>query len=210
MSVWEEKLFLKGYQCIAGVDEAGRGPLAGPVVAAAVILPSGFLLEGLNDSKKVLPKKRRELFETITLHSDIVFGIGIVDAKTIDRVNILQATFLAMKEALGNLAKRPDFVLIDGNQLPEVFLPHMGLVGGDALSLSIAAASIVAKETRDRLMCEMHQKWPQYQFDQHKGYGTEKHLANIREYGPCEEHRMTFEPVKSLSHVGNLSSKISS
>ncbi len=197
MSVWEEDLFQKGYRHIAGVDEAGRGPLAGPVVAAAVILPKGFLLEGLNDSKKLPAKKRKELFEKITRHSDIFFGIGIIDAKTIDRVNILQATFLAMQEALLHLSTTPDFVLFDGNQLPKVSHPHLGIVGGDALSISIAAASVVAKETRDQLMKEMHQKWPQYQFDLHKGYGTEKHLALLRKHGPCEEHRRTFEPVKS-------------
>jgi ribonuclease HII len=198
MSIWEEDLYNRGFHHIAGVDEAGRGPLAGPVVASAVILPKDFLLEDLNDSKKIRPKRRKELFEELTQSPEIHFGIGIMDAKTIDRINILQATLLAMQEALRQIENLADFVLVDGNQLPKILLPHRGLVGGDALSISIAAASVIAKETRDRIMDEYHRKWPQYGFDQHKGYGTEKHISLLREHGPCEIHRLTFEPVKSL------------
>ncbi len=201
MSVWEENLYEKGYRRIAGVDEAGRGPLAGPVVAAAVILPHNFLMEDLNDSKKLPPKKRKELFAKLTHHPEIFFGVGIVDAKTIDRVNILQATFLAMQDALHHLPHAPDFVLFDGNQTPTVSVPHKALVRGDALSLSIAAASIVAKETRDAIMDDFHHRWPAYGFNQHRGYPTEKHISILRTLGPCEIYRMTFEPVRICGEI---------
>jgi ribonuclease HII len=197
MSIWEENIYKKGYVHIAGVDEAGRGPLAGPVVASAVILPKGFLLQDLNDSKKVCKKRRGELFQELIHHPSVHFGIGIIDAQTIDRVNILQATFLAMQQALSQLSIPPDFVLIDGHLAPKISFPHKTLIGGDALSISIAAASIIAKETRDRIMDELHQNWPKYGFGQHKGYGTKKHLACLQELGPCAIHRFSFEPLKS-------------
>jgi ribonuclease HII len=197
LSKWERELHSKGYRKIAGVDEAGRGPLAGPVVAASCVLPFGFLLEDLNDSKKLTRKRRKELFEELTHHPAVFFALGIVNVATIDCVNILQATFLAMQEAIQKLPNGCDYILFDGNQLPKVSLPHQGIVGGDGLSLSIAAASVIAKESRDRLMDQYHLQWPEYGFDQHKGYGTQKHLEALERFGPCEIHRRSFAPINS-------------
>ena len=200
--IFEKKIKAQGFQCIAGIDEAGRGPLAGPVVAAACILPEGVLFPYLNDSKQLLPKERESLFQEITSHPDLFYGIGIVDVEVIDQINILQATFVAMQQAVAALKKIPDYLLVDGNQLPQfsipVPIPVQGLVQGDGLSLSIAAASVIAKVTRDRILEELDLKWPQYGFKQHKGYATEKHQQAIFQFGPCPIHRKSFEPVKSL------------
>jgi len=194
MSLHEQRLKAKGFVLIAGIDEAGRGPLAGPVVAAACILPDDALFERLNDSKQLSPQQRNLLFERITRCS--MYGIGTVAVKTIDRINILQATFLAMRKAVKALPVQPDYLLVDGNQLPRMKIPSEALVQGDCLSISIAAASIIAKVTRDRIMEDLDGKWPQYGFKQHKGYGTEQHLNAISAHGPCPIHRKSFYPVK--------------
>lgn len=194
---YEKQLQAQGFGRIAGVDEAGRGPLAGPVVAAACILPQGLFLEGLNDSKKLTAAQRELLFLQLTTHPQVQYGLGIVEAETIDRINILQATFLAMQQAVANLAIIPDHLLIDGNQKPLFSIPASSLIKGDSLSLSIAAASVLAKVTRDRLLDALDEKWPQYGFKKHKGYGTASHVAAIQKWGPCPSHRKSFEPIKS-------------
>ena len=192
---YEIKARDKGYQCVAGVDEAGRGPLAGPVVAAAVILPLSASLQGLDDSKKLSEKKREELFPKIQTEA-IAYGVAIVNRQVIDDINILQATRLAMKQAVEKLGSVPDLLLIDGNQKIESSLDQWAIVKGDAKSFSIAAASVLAKVTRDHLMEENHRKYPQYEFAQHKGYGTKQHRELIAQHGPCPIHRRTFKGVK--------------
>jgi len=186
-----------GYTLIAGLDEAGRGPLAGPVVAAAVVLPDGLLIPGLTDSKQVAEQDRDRLFEVIRSQA-VSYGIGIVDEQTIDAVNILQATILAMTQALKSLHPKPDYLLLDAITLPRVQLPQKPLIRGDSRSHSIAAASILAKVTRDRIMVELHVKYPQYNFQRHKGYGTKEHLVRLREHGPCDAHRKSFGPVARM------------
>ena len=198
MSQHEDRLSLAGFSQIAGVDEAGRGPLAGPVIAAACILSRNRHFEHLNDSKQVTPENRERLFIAITTDPETRFAIGVSDVETIDRVNILQATFLAMRQAVGALQIAPDYLLIDGNQVPKFQIPTLPIIEGDAHSISIAAASILAKVTRDRMMLEWSQKWPQYGFEKHKGYGTAEHLEAIRKWGPCPLHRKSFEPIKSM------------
>lgn len=192
-NMWEieDSLFEQGIDVICGVDEAGRGPLAGPVYAAAVILPRDLEIPGLTDSKKLSDKKRRELFPIIQEQA-VAFGIGVASEKEIDEINILQATFLAMKRALEKLSVRPDLALIDGNRKTDFGVPAKTVVKGDSLSASIAAASILAKVSRDDYMMELAQKYPQYGFDIHKGYGTKAHYQALREFGPSEVHRMTF------------------
>jgi ribonuclease HII len=186
-----------GYTCIAGLDEAGRGPLAGPVVAAAVVLPEGLLIPGLTDSKQVPERERERLFEVIQSKA-VCSGIGTADEDTIDEVNIYQATIIAMERALKFLVPRPDYLLLDAITLPRISLPQKPLIKGDCRSHSIAAASILAKVTRDRMMLELHEKFPLYHFHKHKGYGTEAHLALLREFGPCAAHRKSFGPVADL------------
>lgn len=192
-NMWEieDSLFDQGIGVICGVDEAGRGPLAGPVYVAAVILPRDLEIPGLTDSKKLSDKKRRELFPIIQEQA-VAFGIGVASEKEIDEINILQATFLAMKRALEKLSVRPDLALIDGNRKTDFGVPAKTVVKGDSLSASIAAASILAKVSRDDYMMELAQKYPQYGFDIHKGYGTKAHYQALREFGPSEVHRMTF------------------
>lgn len=198
MSVSENRLRAEGFTRIAGIDEAGRGPLAGPVVAAACILPNGVLFEHLNDSKKLTAEQREILFDAITTSEGVIYGIGIVDVETIDKINILQATFLAMRKAVKALLVQPDYLLIDGNQLPHFDIPSESLVHGDGLSISIAAASILAKVTRDRIMENLHKECPDYGFNQHKGYATEQHLEAIYRLGPSPFHRKTFDPIRSI------------
>lgn len=188
---FENKYLAQGYQAICGVDEAGRGPLAGPVCAAAVILPVGVDIPGLNDSKKLTDKKRRELFPIIC-EKAVAYGIAFADRAEIDEINILQATYLAMERAIAKLELKPDFALIDGNRAKDFGVPVETVVGGDGRSASIAAASILAKVTRDDHMLELAETYPQYGFDVHKGYGTKAHYAALAEYGPCSVHRMTF------------------
>ena len=189
--IYEKELIQKGYSCVAGVDEAGRGPLAGPVFAAAVILPDGEIIEGINDSKKLSPKKRDELYDIIR-EKAIAVSSASVDEKTIDEINILNATYLAMQKAVAGLNPKPDFVLVDGNRAPELDIECDTLVKGDAKSISIAAASIVAKVERDRYIIEMAKKYPEYGFEKHKGYGTKEHCEAILKYGPSPIHRRTF------------------
>ncbi len=186
-----------GYCCIAGLDEAGRGPLAGPVVAAAVSLPEGLLIDGLTDSKQITESERERLYDVITSQA-VSFGIGVVGERTIDDVNIYQATIIAMERALESLSPRPDYLLLDAITLPRVPLPQKPLIKGDCRSHSIAAASILAKVTRDRLMLELHERYPQYNFRKHKGYGTKEHLTLLEQHGPCEAHRRSFKPVSRL------------
>ena len=176
---------------LCGVDEAGRGPLAGPVCAAAVMLPPGLEIPGLNDSKKLTYKKRRELCSVITAEA-VSYGIAFASEQEIDEINILQAAYLAMERAMAQLAPPPELALIDGNRSKDFGLPVRTIVKGDSLSASIAAASILAKVTRDRLMEQYDEQYPQYGFAVHKGYGTKRHYAALREYGPCPIHRQTF------------------
>lgn len=181
----------KGFNIICGVDEAGRGPLAGPVYAAAVILSSDCVIEGLNDSKKLTEKKREALFDEIK-EKALAYGIASADEKEIDEINILNATFLAMKRAIDSLSVKPDLALIDGNQKPHTDIEEVTVIKGDAKSMSIAAASVLAKVSRDRFMLEMAEKYPQYEFARHKGYGTKLHYEKIAQYGVCDIHRRTF------------------
>lgn len=181
----------EGKKLVCGIDEAGRGPLAGPVYAAAVILPKGMIIEGVNDSKKITEKKREYLFDVIKEKS-LSFGIASVAPKEIDKINILNATFLAMKRAVEKLKPFPDFALVDGNRLPDFEIPCAAIVKGDSLSESIACASILAKVERDRFMKKESEKYPQYFFEKHKGYGTKAHIETLKKYGPCEIHRKTF------------------
>ena len=184
-----------GYRHIAGIDEAGRGPLAGPVVAAAVILPVCCRLAGVDDSKQLSEAEREQLYAAI-VDTAVGVGIGSADAVEIDALNILEATRLAMHRAIENLAPSPDYLLIDAVTLPSVRLPARPIIKGDMLSMSIAAASIIAKVTRDHLMVAYHERFPQYNFLSHKGYGTEEHLRQLARYGPCVIHRRTFAPVR--------------
>ena len=189
--LYEHEAAREGFACICGVDEAGRGPLAGPVCAAAVVLPPDIQIEGLNDSKKLTDKKRRALYDVITEQA-VSYGIAFADEQEIDEINILQATFLAMRRAFEKLTVTPDIALIDGNRAPGLSCRERTVVHGDALSASIAAASILAKVTRDRLMEEYDAQYPQYGFAVHKGYGTQRHYAALREFGACPIHRQSF------------------
>lgn len=188
---YENEAFDNGFDCVCGVDEAGRGPLAGPVCAAAVILPKGCIIEGLNDSKKLSEKKREQLFDVITQKAE-AYSIAMASEKEIDEINILQATFLAMRRAVGSLDIKPDFVIVDGNRDPLLGIKTMTLIKGDALCESVAAASVLAKVTRDRYMLEMCEKYPEYQFQKHKGYGTKLHYEMIEKYGISDIHRKSF------------------
>jgi ribonuclease HII len=192
---YEGEAALKGFKAVAGVDEAGRGPLAGPVVAGAVILPPGGAIKGVDDSKKLTPAKRDELFSVIQ-QTAVSWGVGQASVQEIDELNIYRASQLAMQRAIEALSVAPDFLLTDAMPLPAFSkIPQKPLVHGDGLSSSIAAASILAKVTRDRMMGQMHVKYPQYGFDGHKGYGTEVHVKALQEHGVCPEHRLTFGPV---------------
>ena len=188
---YEHACYDEGYDLVCGVDEAGRGPLAGPVCAAAVILPRDLQIEGLNDSKKLTDKRRRALFDVITAQA-VSYGIAFASEQEIDEINILQATFLAMRRALDQLSVRPAIALIDGNRETDFGLPVRTIVKGDSLSANIAAASVLAKVTRDDFMLEQAQRYPQYGFDVHKGYGTRAHYEALRQYGPCPIHRRSF------------------
>lgn len=187
-----EKLYSqKGYKAICGVDEAGRGPLAGPVCAAAVIFPEGFIIEGVDDSKKLTEKKREKLFDKIKEEA-VAYSIAWASVDEIEKLNILNAAMLAMKRAVEGLSVQADFAMIDGNKTPDIKIPCVSIVKGDALSQSIGAASILAKVSRDRLMLDMAKKYPEYHFEKHKGYGTQLHRDMILKYGVCEIHRPSF------------------
>ncbi len=194
MYLYEEGLASLGYRHICGIDEAGRGALAGPVVAAAVILPLRYVIVGIRDSKLLTPRQREIFFDQIQKDA-LAIGIGVVDNHLIDEINILQATIAAMQEGIEKLAVKPDYLLIDALTLPRVSIPQKGIVHGDNLSATIAAASVVAKVTRDRLMRQYHEEFPRYNFHLHKGYGTGEHLRKIKEFGPCGIHRKTFRGV---------------
>jgi ribonuclease HII len=193
----ERELRSAGFRWIAGIDEVGRGSLAGPVVAAAVILPERHRIRGLRDSK-VLPRSRREALYERILDRATAVGVGCMEVEVIDRINILQATKLAMREALSRLTQPPDHLVIDALSLPQVDLPQRPIIDGDAISASIAAASIVAKVTRDRICAEFDARYPAYGFARNKGYGTRRHLDALLEEGPCEWHRRSFAPVRLL------------
>lgn len=199
--ITEQDIFNQGYKLIGAIDEAGRGPLAGPVVAACVLISSDMdidagLLSSVKDSKKLTEQKREELFEII--NKDFIVGVGICDHETIDRINILEATFLAMKKAISNLKEKPEFILLDGKfPIPNLSIKQKPIIKGDDSVFAIAAASIIAKVTRDRMIIEAHEKYPQYGFDKHKGYGTKVHMEALIQHGPCEIHRKSFGPVKN-------------
>jgi ribonuclease HII len=193
----ERELRMAGFRWIAGIDEVGRGSLAGPVVAAAVILPERHRIRGLRDSK-VLPRARREALYEQILDRATAVGVGCMEVEVIDRINILQATKLAMREALGRLTQPPDHLVIDALSLPQVDLPQRPIIDGDAISASIAAASIVAKVTRDRICAEFDARYPVYGFARNKGYGTRRHLDALLAEGPCEWHRRSFAPLRLL------------
>ena len=195
----ETALQSRGILLIAGIDEAGRGPLAGPVSAAAVILPRRFRCKGLDDSKKVSPAKREELYERITTHEEVSWAVATANREEIDTLNILRATHLAMRRAVEALDPLPAHCLIDGLPVKDFPLPHDGIVKGDGRSLSIAAASIIAKVTRDRIMRELDREFPVYGFARHQGYGTKEHLEALRIHGSCCHHRRSFQPVAQLS-----------
>ena len=191
----ERSLFKQGILCVAGIDEAGRGPLAGPVVAAAVILPVKFRHRRLNDSKKLSAPVREEIYLELTASVEIHWNAAVVGVEEIDRINILRASHQAMRLAVQGLRVVPQHVLIDGLPVRPFPIPQTALVDGDALSFSIAAASVIAKVTRDRIMVEMHALYPEYNFAQHKGYSTREHIARLHQHGPCPIHRRSFEPV---------------
>ena len=189
---FEKAAVNSGFSCICGVDEAGRGPLAGPVCAAAVILPEGAVIEELDDSKKLTEKKREKLYDIIK-ETAVAYSVAYGTLEEIESVNILEATYLAMNLAIEGLNVKPDFALIDGNRVPRgINIPCETIVKGDSKSMSVAAASVLAKVTRDRLMLEYDKKYPEYNFKKHKGYGTKEHTELIKQYGPCEIHRLSF------------------
>jgi len=199
----EKKIFNLGYKLIGGVDEAGRGPLAGPVVAACVVIGPDFAINHedlalVADSKKLTAKRREKLFSVIK-EKVLAVEIGVVDNLTIDKINILQASFLAMRRAIKKLKIEPDYILVDGNfKIPKLEKSQTAIIGGDAKVFCIAAASIIAKVSRDWMMTEIDKQYPQYEFAKHKGYGTKAHFAKIAEYGPCPLHRFSFSPVKEM------------
>lgn len=204
---FEKELYKEGITLIAGTDEVGRGPLVGPVVAAAVILPVNYNLPGLNDSKKLTEKKREKLYD-ILMKEALTIGIGIVDAKKIDEINILEASRLAMQIAISKLKVKPEYVLSDAMKLDKLKIPYKDIIHGDAKSLSIAAASVIAKVTRDRMMIELDKKYPMYGFARHKGYPTKEHIANIYKYGILDNYRFTYKPVSDCLKNNESSGKI--
>jgi len=193
---FERQARKKGAVRICGIDEVGRGPLAGPVVSAAVILPKGYRCPGLDDSKKLTASKREELFKVLTENPLVLWSVASIDSEEIDQINILKATWKAMVQARAGLYPIPDWTLVDGLRVPPLGETQTHIVDGDTLSLSIAAASVIAKVTRDRWMAKLHHFYPDYRFDKHKGYSTEFHLSALRKHGPCPIHRRSFEPVR--------------
>jgi ribonuclease HII len=196
---FEDSLAARGFAKVAGVDEAGRGPLAGPVAAAAVILPGGFSCPLLDDSKKLTKRRREALYREITANPSVIWGVAMVGPEEIDEINILRATHKAMALALRSLSREPDIALVDGLPVKGLPVPHEALVKGDGLSLSIAAASVIAKVTRDRFMERIDSEFPAYGFARHQGYGTREHLEALRKHGPCRHHRRSFQPVSQLA-----------
>ena len=188
---FEKEAAAKGYKAVCGVDEAGRGPLAGPVCAAAVILPENTIIEGVNDSKKLSEKKREALFDVIKQQA-LSYSIAFASVQEIEEMNILNATMLAMKRAVEGLDVKADYAMIDGNRLPDLDIDSEFIIKGDARSMSIACASILAKVSRDRLLYKYAEEFPEYSFDKHKGYGTKVHVEALKKYGPCKYHRLSF------------------
>ncbi len=188
----------KPFKLLAGVDEAGRGPIAGPVVSAAVILPEKYLLEGINDSKKLMPKMRSKIYDQLMNDKNVCIGVGISSVELIDQINILQATVQSMIQAIDNLSIKPDFILIDGLCIPKLKIPNQKVIKGDGTCLSIAAASIIAKEHRDRIMMCYDKEYSAYGFRRHKGYCTKFHIEMVKKYGPCAIHRKSFSPIKYM------------
>lgn len=201
---YENELYSKGYKLIGGIDEVGRGPLVGPVVTACVILPEDFALDGLTDSKK-LSEKKRDMFYDIIMEKAISVGIGIMDEDVIDKVNIYEATKLAMYQAVDNMSIKPDYILIDAMKLDKLDVPSTSIIKGDLKSITISAASVIAKVTRDRMMYELDKKYPMYKFAKNKGYPTKDHIKAIVKYGILKEHRKTFKPV--TEHVNRIYNK---
>ena len=201
---YENELYSKGYKLIGGIDEVGRGPLVGPVVTACVILPEDFVLDGLTDSKK-LSEKKRDMFYDIIMEKAISVGIGIMDEDVIDKVNIYEATKLAMYQAVDNMSVKPDYILIDAMKLDKLDVPSTSIIKGDLKSITISAASVIAKVTRDRMMYELDKKYPMYKFAKNKGYPTKDHIEAISKYGILKEHRKTFKPV--TEHVNRIYNK---
>jgi len=199
---YEKDLWNQGYKMVAGVDEVGRGPLIGPVVTACVILPHDFKLDGLTDSKKLTEKKREEYYDYIMANA-LCVTVGMMDEKVIDEVNIYEATKLAMYQAINNSEIKPDYVLIDAMKLENLEIPNLPIIKGDAKSISIAAASVIAKVTRDRMMIELDKKYPMYGFKSHKGYPTKKHVEAILEYGLIDGYRKTFKPISTILNNKN-------
>ncbi|WP_100933989.1 ribonuclease HII [Candidatus Chlamydia corallus] len=197
MTAFDKEVASEDFSVVAGIDEAGRGPLAGPVVASACILPKGKIFPGVNDSKKLTARERAQIRDTLMQDSEVFFGIGVISVERIDQVNILEATKEAMVQAISSLPISPDLLLVDGLYLSHE-IPCKKIIQGDAKSASIAAASILAKEHRDDLMLELHKLYPDYGFDRHKGYGTALHLEAIRRYGPSPCHRKSFSPIKQM------------
>ncbi len=196
---FEKNLVESGYKYVAGVDEAGRGPLAGPVVAAAVILPEEFSSNQLNDSKKLSSSKREKIYnELMNVDSKVISAFAVIDEVVIDKINILRATHMAMAQASSNLSIEPSFVIIDGMPIKDFPFNNESIIKGDSKSLSIAAASVIAKVERDRIMLNYSKKYPEYKFEKHKGYGTKLHLEALKEFGPCKIHRKSFAPVKKF------------
>ncbi len=195
LQFYEEDVRRKGYSIVAGIDEAGRGPLAGPVVASAAILPADVRIRGINDSKKLSPAKREELYHEIT-EKAVAWSVGMSTVEEIDNLNILQASLLAMQRAVQDLTACPDYLLVDAVKIPDISTPQNAIIKGDGLSVSIAAASIIAKVTRDKIMNNLDREFPQYGFSRHKGYGTSEHIKALKEYGPSHHHRRTF--IKNL------------
>ena len=201
---YENELYSKGYKLIGGIDEVGRGPLVGPVVTACVILPEDFVLDGLTDSKK-LSEKKRDMFYDIIMEKAISVGIGIMDEDVIDKVNIYEATKLAMYQAVDNMSVKPDYILIDAMKLDKLDVPSTSIIKGDLKSITISAASVIAKVTRDRMMYELDKKYPMYKFAKNKGYPTKDHIEAFSKYGILKEHRKTFKPV--TEHVNRIYNK---
>jgi len=199
MTIYERQAQEKGFQQVAGIDEAGRGPLAGPVVAAACIIPHGVVIREIDDSKKLTTERREYFFKKITNDPRFVYAVAVVSHTVIDAINIFQATMRAMLEAVSKLTTQPDCLLVDGLKLPHPSIPCEKIIGGDALSQSIAAASILAKVTRDEIMRQYHLEYPQYGFHKHKGYSTEEHLNALKEHGVCAIHRRSYEPCKEIT-----------
>lgn len=196
MTIFERAALEKGYKLVAGIDEAGRGPLAGPVVAAACIIPHGVVIRDIDDSKKLTREQREYFFKKITNDPRFVYAVAVISHTIIDAINIYQATMRGMLEAISKLVTQPDCLLVDGMRLPHPTIPCEKIIGGDAQSQSIAAASILAKVTRDEIMCKYHEEYPHYGFHKHKGYATEEHLEAIANHGVCPIHRRSYEPCK--------------